>query len=125
MPNLPLQICIGITLIDYPVFIGCWLVVIAFIVLNRSAKVNAPERVLIDKGEQVLLRDVPICRVLGVAGKFIHKSEIGEIKLSSVSVTLLDKSGKSFEVFVPKSVLTLLAEHAKQLFSYADYSEAS
>jgi hypothetical protein len=110
-------------MIDWPVFIGCWAVVFAFVILNRSARVNAPNRVLIDEGDTVVLRHVPISRVFGFAGKRIEKSTISKIQVTAHNLSLFTTNGQAFDVWVPRKVLEGVGQRAIQLFPGAEVVE--
>ena len=112
-------------MIDYPVFIGLWALVAVFFILNRSAKVNAPERVLREEGGIVYCRDVPISRIFKLQGKAIDKSEIVQVTLAHRCVTLLFSSGKTLEIWLPLVTVKPVAEHAKSLFPAAKFVQLS
>lgn len=110
-------------MIDWPVFIGCWVVVAVFFVLNRSSRVNAPDRVLLDQGESVVVRNVPISRIFGFAGKPIVKGDISKIQLTEMNLSLFTHSGNAFDIWVPVKVLGGLAKRAQELFPDAEFKD--
>jgi len=108
-------------MIDYPVFIGLWLVVLVFFVVNRSKQFNNAHRVLNDEGDWVFCRDLPLSRLLKLRGKAVKKSEVIRVKKAHRCVSLIMQNGKSLDILLPKVTVEEVAEYAKSLFPDANY----
>ena len=108
-------------MIDYPVFIGLWMVVIVFIVLNRSKKVNGADNVLNDAGTSIFYRDVPITRVFKLRGKSLVKADVITIEKRVRRIVLILNSGESIDLWLPPSTVDEVAAKAQFLLPDANY----
>lgn len=108
-------------MIDYPVFIGLWLVVVVFIVLNRSKKVNGAENVLIDAGDEIYYRDIPITRIFKFRGKSLFKADVVAIEERVRRVVLVLNSEETIDLWLPQSTVAEVSAKAQFLVPNADY----
>lgn len=110
-------------MIDYPVFFALWGIVFVFIGLNRSAVINAADRVLVDAGPTVFCREVPLSRIFKLNGRAVVKTDVAKVQKSARCVSLFMKSGNAVDLFLPKNTVESVAKRARQLFSDAIYEE--
>jgi len=108
-------------MIDYPVFIGLWVIVLVFIVANRSKRFNHAKHVLNDEGEWVFCRDLPLSRLLSLRGKAVRKTDVKQIKIAHRCVSLVMNNGKNLDLLLPKVTVNEVGEYAKSLFSNAEH----
>ena len=112
-------------MIDYPMFIGLWAIVIVFVVLNRSAKVNGADNVLIDNGDSVFFREVPISRIFKLRGKQIDKSTIVKVQQATRCVSLIQGTGNAYDIWLPKKTVEEVSNKAQLLFPDARFEKVS
>jgi len=108
-------------MIDYPVFIGLWAIVLVFLVLNRSRRINSPERVLYEEGEVVFCRDLPLSRIFKLRGKAILKSDVVSVQRDHRRISLLFAGGKALDIWLPKTTVELVSDKAQSLFPQAEF----
>ena len=111
-------------MIDYPVFIGLWVVVLIFIVANRSKRFNNAKHVLNDQGDWVYCRDLPMSRLFKMRGKAVKKSEVIKVQKAHRCVSLVMQSGKTLDILLPKVTIDEVGLYARSLFPEASYVES-
>lgn len=108
-------------MVDYPVFIFLWSIVLVAIVLNRSKVINAAERVLVDDGQVVFCRDLPLARFFKLKGKAIIKSDVVKVQRGRRCVSLITSSGQAVDLFLPGATVEEVDIRAQALFPNAQH----
>lgn len=108
-------------MIDYPIFISLWVIVLLFMYLNRSADVNGPDHIFKEKDDLVYFKDVPIRRIFNLPGKIIEKTDVNKIVYSTGRLQLITGQYGPVDVWVPKKVFNAVLARSFELFPNAEH----
>ena len=85
----------------------------------RSPRLNNPEHVLQDIGDEVLILHTPLARLWPSQGKRINKQNVARIQYADNIITVFNHSSNAIDITLSQRHTALVFDRACQLFPNA------
>lgn len=89
----------------------------------RSKRFNSPSLILAKTSDGIVIRQYVISRILHSRGKLITPGSVAKVQQAKGCLTLFQKSGAAFDIWVSRKFEAEMQAHARALFPNAEYVE--
>lgn len=91
------------------------------LIFDRSMRFNAPTMFLEQSSNGIIVRQYPIERMLRAKGRVITMESVNKVQLTKNCLSIFQKSGTAYDMWVPSKFENNLLIHAKKLFPTAEF----